>query len=329
VSDAQRAKHRRIATRTIPVVVVLVAPMLLALCLLFGASGVGVPASEAILIARLHRVLCGFVVGAALSCAGVILQAVLRNPLAEPYVLGVSGGAGLGAAVAIVSGLAGYGVAMMPAMAFIFAVVTLTAVYLLARTDGEPTVYGLILSGVIVSAMCSSLLMFLVSRASHDGLRTIMWWMLGSLQVSSANLLIVCSAVIGLATTAAWCMSKELNALTLGKEAAHYVGFRSDVIVGIALAIATLLAATAVSVAGLIGFVGLIVPHVSRRLVGADHRRLVLVASVGGGVFLALCDAAGRSILGGAEIPVGVMTAFLGGPFFLHILRSRKNRWWI
>jgi len=207
--------------------------------------------------------------------------------------------------------------------------VTLAIVFALSSDGGAPSIYGLILSGVIVSAICSSALMFLVATASAEGLHTVMWWMLGSLQPESHALLVASSALIALACGAAWLLAPELNAMTLGRDAAHHAGVRTGLTVLVGLGNATLVTATAVGMAGLIGFVGLIVPHVARSLVGADHRRLIPAAAVGGGVFLALCDALARTIMAPIEIPVGVVTALCGGPFFLAILRKRRKRAWM
>jgi len=310
-------------------------PILL-LCLLLGASGAGIPdlqtaAGMAILNLRLGRVIAGFIVGAGLASSGVVLQALLRNPLAEPYVLGVSSGAGLGAALAILTGLgAAIGILALPLFAFVMACITLTLVYFLAcRGADEPSVYGLILSGVIVSSICSSLLMFMISVAPLEGLHSVLWWMLGNLQASSNNQLLIAGVLTTLAFLAVWSLAPQLNALTLGTEMAHHLGVRTQRIVRIGLILATLMTASCVALSGLIGFVGLIVPHAMRSLMGPDHRRLLPAAALGGGLFLVICDAAARTILAPVEIPVGVITALLGGPFFLFILRRKRGPGWI
>ena len=309
-------------------------PLLVA-CLFFGAFGIGLPdlgtdTGRAIFFQlRLLRVLTGFLVGAGLSCAGVVFQALLRNPLAEPYVLGVSSGGALGAALAILCGFGAASALAIPGMAFIAAAVTLLLVYALATQDGTPSVYGLVLSGVIISSLASSLLLFLISRASAEGLHSVMWWMLGNLQAESPALLAVSGAVMGVSFLALWWLAPELNALTLGSEMAHYLGIRTKAVIVSGLLLATVMTATAVGLAGLIGFVGLVVPHAVRHLVGPDHRRLFPAAAIGGGVFLAVCDALARSALGAVEIPVGVITAFVGGPFFLIVLRRRRKGGWI
>ena len=258
----------------------------------------------------------------------MVFQAVLRNPLAEPYVLGVSSGAGFGAALAILTGFAATGALALPLAAFVMAVFTLFMVYTLSSHGATPSIYGLILSGVIVSSICSSLLMFMVSVASLEGMHSILWWMLGDLEVTSTTILIFSAVVIVAGCTGCWIMARELNALTLGHQMAHHLGIRVKAAIITALLLATLVAATAVGVAGLIGFVGLVVPHIMRNLVGADHRRLIPAATLGGGAFLALCDAVARTVLP-VEIPVGVITALIGGPFFLFLLKRRKTPGWI
>ena len=306
-------------------------PVILGLCVFMGPSGIGLPdpwSQREILILRITRVLTGFIIGGALSCAGVVFQAVLRNPLAEPYILGVSSGAGLGASLAILTGLAAAGAFILPLSAFIMAVLTLLIVHLLSNRGGGPSLYGLILSGVIVSSICSSILMFMISAASLEGMHSVLWWMLGDLEVTSYALLMISGLIVLVGTAGVWLMSRELNALTLGHTMAHHLGIRVRTALVAALLLATLVAATAVSVAGLIGFVGLIVPHIMRNLVGADHRRLVPAATVGGGAFLAICDAIARTIMP-VEIPVGVVTALIGGPFFLYLLKRRRTPGWI
>jgi iron complex transport system permease protein len=314
--------------------IMILAPVVLGCCLLLGASGIGLPdletqAGQAILRLRLSRVAGGFIVGAGLSCAGVVFQALLRNPLAEPYILGVSSGAGLGAAVAILTGIAAASPVVLPVTAFIAAAATLLLVFLIASDGGTPSVYSLILSGVILSSICSSVLMFLVATAPITGLHSVVWWMLGNLQPNTVGVLSTSAVIIGAGCAVAWAISPELNALTLGREAAHHVGVHTSLIVLVGLGAATLASAAAVAMSGLIGFVGLIVPHVVRNLMGPDHRRLLPAAFVGGGTFLALCDALARTVLTPIEIPVGVITALCGGPFFLVILRTRRRHGWI
>ncbi len=309
-------------------------PLVVGLGLMLGAAGPGWPdlstaAGEALLGLRLHRVLAGFFVGAGLACAGAIMQALLRNPLADPYLLGVSSGGALGAALVIVGGLAARMEAALPIGAFLGGLGALALVYALACQGGAPSTYGLILSGVIVNAVAASVLMTLISLASIEGLHTITWWMLGNLQIGSSALLAICAGLITVGLGASRLLARDLNALTLGREAAHHLGVRTALTVGLGLALATLMASAAVAMAGLIGFVGLVVPHVVRGLIGPNHRWLLPASALAGGLFLVLCDALARSVLAPMEIPAGVVTAVVGGPFFLALLRRHRRRGWV
>lgn len=325
---------------TIPavrIVLFLVAvPLLLGLSLLLGPTGVMLPdfnepMGKAIMALRFNRLVMGLLVGSALSVSGVVFQAILRNPLAEPYVLGVSGGAGLGATMAILFGAVAAVPLSLPLTAFVSAVATLFLVYGIASkgSGGVPSVYSLILSGVIISAICSSLIMFFVSMASVEGLHNVVWWMLGNLQPVPGGQRLVSVLFIASGIGGAWLLSSRLNALTLGREMAHYQGINADVVIMVGLLCATLMAATAVSMAGMIGFVGLIVPHVARATFGPDHRWLIPLSAIGGGTFLAVCDAFARTVLAPIEVPVGVVTALAGGPFFLLILQRKMKSTWI
>lgn len=306
-------------------------PLVLLACLFVGAADLEIqdwrtPLGGAILQLRASRIAAGFVVGAALACAGVVLQALLRNPLADPYVLGVSSGSALGAALVIFFGAAG--MFTLPGSAFIAGILALAIVYLLATQGGAPSLYALLLSGVIISAICSSLLMLIISIAPVEGLHSITWWLLGNLQVTSLPLLSVGAALALTAFCGLWLMARELDALTLGREMAYHLGVRTRLIVTTGLALATLMTAAAVAIAGLIGFVGLIVPHAMRALVGPNHRRLIPAAALAGGLFLVLADTLSRTLIAPIEIPVGVITALLGGPFFLVLLRRRRQGEW-
>jgi len=308
------------------------APLLLGGALFIGAGEVGwadwgTPLGRAILSLRAGRVAAGFLVGAALACAGVMLQALLRNPLAEPYVLGISGGASLGAALAILAGAAG--TFRLPASAFLGGALALALVYGLASRSGAPALYALLLSGVIVGAVCSSLLMVLLSLAPVAGQHGITWWMLGNLQVMSWPLLGGCAVLIAASFAGLWLRARDWNALTLGSDMAWHLGVRTRLAMMFGLGLAALMTAAAVALAGLIGFVGLIVPHALRALTGPDHRRLLPAAALGGGLFLVLCDALGRALGAPGEIPVGVITALTGGPFFLALLRRRPRGGWL
>jgi iron complex transport system permease protein len=313
---------------------VLLTPLILGGALLIGGSNTLWPdprteLGRAILALRLNRVVCGFVVGAGLAVAGAVLQAVLRNPLAEPYVLGVSGGAGLGAALVILLGWTAYSIFALPAGAFLLAMLTLALVHTLARQHGHTSLYGLLLSGVIISSVASSLLMLLISLAPVEGLHGVVWWLLGNLQANSGALLAVGAALMAAALVTVIWLARDLDALTLGPEMAHHLGLAPGFVTALGLGCATLITAVAVALSGMIGFVGLIVPHVVRGLGGPAHRRLLPATALAGGMFLVLCDAVGRTLFAPLEIPVGVVTALLGGPFFLWLLRRRRSVSWV
>lgn len=323
-----KSAHRRLLWLAV------LTPMILMACLAAGPSGFRIwnlspQVRDTVFFLRLDRILVSFLVGAALSSAGAVFQALLRNPLAEPYVLGVSSGAGLGAALAILGGWTAHSVAALPLSASVGSVITLLVVYHLAGGRGLPSVYSIILSGVIVSTLCSSVLMFLVSTASTDGLHSVLWWMLGNLQPASVPLLIFCGAIMVAGCAALWAMAPELNALTLGREVAHFLGIPTGFFLAAGLLLATVVSSAAVALAGLIGFVGLIVPHVARGLFGPDHRVLIPACFLGGGVFLAVCDSVARTVLAPVEIPVGVITALCGGPFFLFVLKRKRRQGWL
>jgi iron complex transport system permease protein len=240
-------------------------------------------------------------------------------------VLGVSSGAALGASAAIIAGLAG--IYLLPLCAFAGAVIVLAVVLLLAYQGGTTNVYSLLLSGIIVGSICSSVLMLVISIAPLEGLHSITWWMLGNLQVISFPLLAFASALIALGFAGIWFLARQLNALALGREMAHYLGVRSGAVIIGAVILATLATAAAVAMSGLIGFVGLIIPHLVRLIIGPDHRRLVPASALAGGLFLVICDTVARTIFAPVEIPVGVITALIGGPFFLFLLRRSSRGW--
>lgn len=314
------------------VLLIAAVPAVALLALAVGPAGIGLPlawqdpTAGAILRLRAARAFNGFTTGASLAVAGVVFQTLLRNPLADPYVLGVSGGAALGAALVIL--FLPVGILLLPGGAFLGGILTLALVYRLARVGGRASPYGLILSGVIVSAVCNSLLMFLVAIAPREGLHNIQWWMLGSLEPDSIRLLRLAGLLSGATVALLWRLAPALNALALGDDLAHALGISPRRLGPATLAAATLLASLAVGLAGLIGFVGLIVPHAARALVGGDHRRLLPASALIGGLFLVLCDTLGRTLMAPRVIPIGVITALIGGPVFLAILvRRRKGGW--
>lgn len=286
------------------------------------------PGSHGILVVRLWRVVLGALVGASLSVSGVVLQAVLRNPLAEPYVLGLSSGAGLGTALCIVGGGLALGSGVLPLAGFLGAIVSLLVVYQLARVGRSTAPHTLILAGVVWSSLCGSVLMFIVSQSSAEGLHAILWWFLGDLQVFDASLVLTVAALAAAVFVLLSLVARDLNALMLGEDVAAHVGLDAERLKLLLLLAASVVTAGAVCVSGLIAFVGLTMPHAARSLVGPEHRRLLPAAALMGAAFLAVADGVGRLLLYPIEIPVGVITAMVGAPFFLVVLRRRQRQVW-
>ncbi|MFO7587978.1 MAG: iron ABC transporter permease [Gemmatimonadota bacterium] len=273
---------------------------------------------------RMPRVLGAALVGASLAVSGAVFQALLRNPLAEPYLLGVSSGAALGAVGAIVSGVAGLGAPVLPLAALLGGLVAIAVVFSVASVAGRFDTRVLILAGVVVSAFFGACITLILTLAPAERLRSAFFWTLGSLSGVSWPMVGVL-AVYGIpASLGAWALGRNLDALALGEEAAAAVGTDVERVKRSAYLLASLLAAATVSVAGVIGFVGLVVPHAVRLLWGSSHRQLVPLAFLAGAVFLVLVDTAARAIAGPVEVPIGVVTAFLGVPFFLALLRRRS-----
>ena len=294
------------------------------------SGAVHVPVGEmwgsSIIRLRLARIMLSAVAGAGLSVAGVVFQALLRNPLAEPYVLGISSGAGLGAALAIILGWTAAGAWTLPAVAFAGALATILLVYALAQTGlGPVPVHTLLLSGVIVNAVLGSVLMFLVSVAPSEDLHNVVWWLLGSLQIFDWQLLRAVAVVVAAGVAVTLLLARDLNLMTLGDEAAAHLGLHVERTKRVFFLVASLMTGATVAACGLIGFVGLIVPHSVRLAIGPDHRRLVPASATAGAAFLVLADSFARTAIAPSEIPIGVITALLGGPFFLLLLRRRKS----
>jgi iron complex transport system permease protein len=239
--------------------------------------------------------------------------------------LGVSSGAGLGAALAIIFGFGAAGAWTLPGMAFIGALMTIVLVYKLAETGaGAIPVHTLLLSGTIVNAVLASMLMFLVSAAPSEDLHSVIWWLLGSLQVFDWRLLRVVGGVVAIGVVVCTLLARDLNVMTLGEEAAAHLGLHVERTKKWFFIVASLMTGATVAACGLIGFVGLIVPHTVRLIIGPEHRRLVPASALAGAIFLVLADSFARTVIAPLEIPIGVVTAFLGGPFFLFLLKRKK-----
>lgn len=283
---------------------------------------------EGILQLRMWRVGLGALVGASLAVAGAVYQAVLRNPLAEPHGLGVAAGAGLGVAGALTFGAGATAWSLLPMAGFLGAMGSLAAVYRLARINGRTAPHTLILAGVAWAALCGGLLMFVATRSSAEDMHALLWWFLGDVQVYDRPLAAGIAVANFLGALLLQARARRLNALVLGDDAAAHLGVRAERERWIALAAASAMTACCVCASGLIGFVGLVVPHSARALCGADHRKLLVASALLGAVFLCVADGLGRTVLYPVEIPVGVLTALVGAPFFLRLLRERQREIW-
>ena len=297
------------------------------LSLLVGSTGLW-DGDLAIMKLRLGNMLLAAVAGAGLSVAGAVLQGVLRNPLADPYVLGMSGGAGLGYGLVVITGAVWLGSWVLPAGAFAGALATMVLVYLLAKTGSTIPVTTLLLAGVIMGAMTGALLMFIVSIGSYEQMHDLVWWMLGSLQVTDWKLPLLVAGVVLVGIALACVFSRELNVMVLGEEEARFLGVRVELAKRLFFIIASLMTGAVVSACGLIGFVGLIVPHAVRLAIGPDNRTLIPVSAIVGAGFLILANTFAQVIIAPRLLPIGVVTAFLGGPFFIYLLRQRRRGVW-
>jgi len=275
---------------------------------------------------RLPRVLSAFLVGGGLALAGAIFQGLFRNPIADSYLLGVSSGASLGAAAAIVlkltSPLANF--AAVSFFAFVGSLGALALVFYFGRRNGEFSIFRLLLSGLGVGLFLSSLVAIFMLMAGEE-LKALIFFFLGGFSSSSWDTTWVSIACIPVAVLIACYFAPELNVLLLGEETAESSGVRTGRVQLLYAILAALLTSISVSVAGLIGFVGLIVPHMIRLIFGADHRTLFPLTFFTGGMFLILCDAAARTIIAPAELPVGVVTSLVGVPIFLYLIRSETG----
>lgn len=276
---------------------------------------------------RLPRIFLAVVVGAMLSASGVSFQGILRNPLADPYILGVSVGAALGAAASIVflPNSPFLGQLSIPLFSFTGGVISLALVLVLAEHNGQRERETLILSGVVIQSLVGAFLTFLIAIAGRQ-MHEIVFWMMGSLANRSWNDAAILLPYFIAGMVYLLLQYRELNVIALGERAATHLGIEVEKKKIWILAVGTLLTAAAVSVVGIIGFVGLVVPHLMRLVVGPDHRVLLPVSTVAGAVFLLWSDTIARTIIPSQELPIGVITAFVGAPFFAYLLKKGLRR---
>ena len=275
----------------------------------------------------IRAVLLGALIGAALTLSGVGMQAFTKNPLAEPYVLGISSGASLGAVLAMLLGVSVpvLGKLSVSMGAFVGALVSIMLVYLLAKSRGSVTPIRLILVGVAVSAMFQAFTNYIVYTAPDDAaVREATFWMLGGLGSAEWEDLPLLLCLVPPAFLLMLALSKSLNAMMMGDSSAITLGVNLNVVRNLLIVVTALLTASSVAVSGCIGFVGLVIPHLIRSVVGPDHRKLIPISTLTGAIFLIWVDVGARMIKPPAELPIGILTAFLGAPLFLWMIRVRR-----
>lgn len=276
---------------------------------------------------RLPRVIIGFIVGGGLALAGVAIQAFTKNPLAEPYILGVSSGASAGAVMVALNGtlISVLGNLALPVGAFLGSIIALIGVYGIARTKDGVVPIRLILVGTAVSSMFMAITNFLVFNAKSDsGVRNAMFWMMGSLAGSKWKFIPIPLIILVIATVIFMILSRTMNTMLLGENTSVILGMNIKLTRKILIIISSLLAGSIVSISGSIGFVGLIIPHIVRNLLGSDHHKVIPASILLGGNFIILSDIAARLLVAPQELPIGIVTSFLGAPFFIYLIKKNK-----
>ena len=277
---------------------------------------------------RLPRLVLGLFVGAALGLGGALMQAVFSNPLAEPSIIGVTSGAGIGAAFAIVFGAGILGSWSVPASAFIAGVLTTLLVYQLSRTSGKVQVLNLVLVGIAANAIAGAAISMLVFLAPTTAREQIIFWQMGTLAGANWEHTGIVAIIVTATTAIAMFLGKKLDLLALGDTAASHVGLNVQRVRIVAITLSTLLTAAAVSFAGIITFVGLVIPHIVRTVAGPSNRILLPASAIGGALLIGSSDILARTLIPFADLPIGIFTALIGGPTFFFLLRQmiRKRR---
>jgi iron complex transport system permease protein len=277
---------------------------------------------------RIPRIILAALVGAALAASGVVLQAILRNPLAEPYILGISSGAALGVITAVMLGISWrfLGGSPLAIMAFVFALATVWLVWLIGHLAGGSGITSLLLAGVVVNAFFSAVIMLLTSLIDSEQLRTTILWLMGNIAEKDFSTLLVSAIFILTGIAGLFTLCQKLNVLALGQQDAQSLGVNPRMVALAGFALASFITAVAVGLSGLVGFVGLIVPHSVRIVFGPDHRQLLPASALIGGAFVVICDTIARTIIAPAQLPVGVITAIVGGPVFLLLLARYSKK---
>lgn len=277
-------------------------------------------------VVRFPRIVMGLMVGAALAVAGAVMQAIFGNPLAEPGVVGVSSGAALGASIAITIGasvLGGPGVAVF---AFLGGLVATLLVYAVARAGGRTEVVTLLLTGIAINAFAQAGIAFVLFIADSASREQIVFWQLGSIAGALWGQVLLVGAVAVAGTVGALLLARQLDLLALGERSARQLGVNVERLRIVAIVLVALLTGAAVAFTGIIAFVGLVVPHIIRMIIGPAHRGLIVASAVGGGALLVIADLLTRTLIAGAELPIGMLTSLVGGPFFFYLLYRQRRR---
>ena len=284
----------------------------------------GLSYQELILLSvRLPRIIFAAIVGASLSLAGVVFQALLRNPLADPYVLGISGGSALGAIIGIIAGAGAFALGV-PALAFCGALVTVFLVFIVGGgSRGLLLDHSLLLAGVVVNSFFSAAILFSLSIVDSMELHSISFWLMGDLSRATPHQIAIAAVCLLMGFILLYPQARKLNLMVQGEETALQLGVNVRTTKYALLIITSLLTAVAVSLCGIVGFVGMMVPHMMRLAIGSDHRLLLPVAALFGASFLVAADTLARVILAPSELPVGVVTALCGAPYFIFLMRRR------
>ena len=278
---------------------------------------------EILISIRLPRIIVSILMGMALGASGAVLQGILRNPLADPYILGISSGAALTAVLGIISGLSFLGIFTIPVIAFIGALITGVFVGAMGWKRGGFWPERLLLAGVGLGFLFSAMLMLIMSIASDEGLRRATLWIFGDLSLADWSIIPYGFVFITAGFAIAMSRAKALNSLILGDELSHSLGFSPRKERFILFISVGLMTAASVSLGGMIGFIGLLVPHIGRFFVGSDNKSLIPFSAVAGGILLCISDLVAKSLLSPTELPAGIITAVIGAPYFLYLLRRK------
>jgi len=323
---------------TVPFILLIVLAAAILLGLSIGSTGGGITSALSAIISpsdsdsllhtiiwriRFPRVLLAMFVGATLSLGGLVFQALLRNPLAEPYILGISGGSAIGAIIGILLGLSRFpGVSLT---AFAGSLGTLAMILIMSSGKSIVRKDSLLLSGVMVNAFCSAIIMFLVSITQDSRLHNIIFWLMGDLSSADLSQVVLLTIILIPCFFLIFLFSHTMNLMLLGREMAQTMGINIKAATGVLLLITSFMVSITVSFSGLLGFVGLVMPHLLRLVLGPDHRLLVPACLLGGGAYLIVCDLLARTLPQQGEMPAGVITALIGAPIFIFLLKRSKR----